>query len=106
MLVAMRLLQGIGGAATLSIAPAILRSIFPGWLLGRILGIHALLIAANTAIAPVVGGALLASFGWQWLFAINLPFGVIALLLTLRVVPAHRGMIRGRFDVAWRPFQP
>jgi DHA2 family multidrug resistance protein-like MFS transporter len=100
MLVAMRLLQGIGGAATLSIAPAILRSIFPGRLLGRILGIHALLIAANTAIAPVIGGALLSSFGWQWLFAINLPFGVIALLLTLRVVPVHRGIIRGRFDVA------
>ncbi len=100
MLVAMRLLQGIGGAATLSIAPAILRSIFPGRLLGRILGIHALLIAANTAIAPVIGGALLSSLGWQWLFAINLPFGVIALLLTLRVVPVHRGIIRGPFDVA------
>ena len=100
MLVAMRLLQGIGGAATLSIAPAILRSIFPGRLLGRILGIHALLIAANTAIAPVIGGALLSSLGWQWLFAINLPFGVIALLLTLRVVPVHRGIIRGRFDGA------
>lgn len=100
MLVAMRLLQGIGGAATLSIAPAILRSIFPGRLLGRILGINALLIAANTAIAPVVGGALLSSFGWQWLFAINLPFGIIALLLTLRVVPAHRSRMNGRFDVA------
>lgn len=100
MLVAMRLLQGIGGAATLSIAPAILRSIFPNRLLGRILGINALLIAANTAIAPVIGGALLSSLGWQWLFAINLPFGVIALLLTLRVVPSQRGAIRGRFDIA------
>lgn len=100
MLVVMRLLQGIGGAATLSIAPAILRSIFPGRLLGRILGINALLIAANTAIAPVVGGALLSSFGWQWLFAINLPFGIVALLLTLRVVPVHRSRINGRFDVA------
>lgn len=96
----MRLLQGIGGAATLSIAPAILRSIFPNRLLGRILGINALLIAANTAIAPVIGGALLSTLGWQWLFAINLPFGAIALVLTLRVVPSQRGVIRGRFDLA------
>jgi DHA2 family multidrug resistance protein-like MFS transporter len=52
MLTGMRILQGIGGAATLSIAPAILRSVFPGRLLGRILGLHALLIASSTAIAP------------------------------------------------------
>ncbi|WP_105666069.1 MFS transporter, partial [Cronobacter dublinensis] len=49
MLVAMRFLQGIGGAATLSIAPAILRTIFPNRLLGRILGMNALLIATSTA---------------------------------------------------------
>ncbi|CCK02364.1 Permeases of the major facilitator superfamily [Cronobacter sakazakii 701] len=57
-LVAMRILQGVGGAATLSIAPAILRTIFPNRLLGRILGMNALLIATSTAIAPVLGGAL------------------------------------------------
>ena len=71
-LVAMRILQGIGGAATLSIAPAILRSVFPNRLLGRILGMNALLIASSTAIAPVLGGTLLATLSWQWLFAINL----------------------------------
>ncbi|WP_234006095.1 MFS transporter, partial [Cronobacter malonaticus] len=69
-LVAMRILQGVGGAATLSIAPAILRTIFPNRLLGRILGMNALLIATSTAIAPVLGGALLATLGWPWLFAI------------------------------------
>ncbi len=47
-LVAMRILQGVGGAATLSIAPAILRTIFPNRLLGRILGMNALLIATST----------------------------------------------------------
>jgi DHA2 family multidrug resistance protein-like MFS transporter len=59
MLTGMRILQGIGGAATLSIAPAILRSVFPGRLLGRVLGLHALLIASSTAIAPVLGGTIL-----------------------------------------------
>ncbi len=61
LLIGMRVLQGIGGAATLSIAPAILRSVFPARLLGRILGIHALLIASSSAIGPVLGGLNLRS---------------------------------------------
>lgn len=98
MLVTMRLLQGIGGAATLSIAPAILRSIFPNRLLGRILGINALLIATSTAIAPVLGGTLLSALGWPWLFAINLPLGVLALVLALRTLPDSRAVTSGTFD--------
>ena len=66
-LIGMRVLQGIGGAATLSIAPAILRSVFPGRLLGRILGLHALLIASSSAIGPVLGGTILHTLSWQWL---------------------------------------
>ncbi|NCF07632.1 MFS transporter [Kosakonia sp. MH5] len=98
-LVTMRVLQGIGGAATLSIAPAILRSIFPTRLLGRILGINALLIATSTAIAPVIGGALLSALGWQWLFAINIPLGAIALAFALRVIPGKSASVSGPFDV-------
>lgn len=98
MLVVMRLLQGIGGAATLSIAPAILRSIFPNRLLGRILGINALLIATSTAIAPVLSGTLLSAMGWPWLFAINIPLGMLALVLALRVLPDTRAVASGPFD--------
>ncbi len=87
MLIGMRILQGIGGAATLSIAPAILRSVFPGRLLGRILGLHALLIASSTAIAPVLGGTILDTLSWQWLFAINIIPGSIALLLAWKALP-------------------
>lgn len=86
-LIAMRVLQGIGGAATLSIAPAILRSVFPGRLLGRILGLNALLIASSTAIAPVLGGTLLDALSWQWLFAINVVPGAIALFLAKKAIP-------------------
>ncbi|MFS2222816.1 MFS transporter [Pantoea sp. B65] len=100
MLIVMRILQGIGGAATLSIAPAILRSVFPNRLLGRILGLNALLIAASTAIAPILGGTLLAIMSWQWLFAINIPLGIIALTLCLRVIPGKAAPARGPFDIA------
>ncbi|MEO3738925.1 MFS transporter, DHA2 family, multidrug resistance protein [Kosakonia oryzendophytica] len=100
MLVTLRVLQGMGGAATLSIAPAILRSVFPTRLLGRILGMNALLIATATALSPVAGGALLATVGWQWLFAINIPLGFIAIMLTLRVLPGKPRLTAGPFDVA------
>lgn len=89
MLIGMRILQGIGGAATLSIAPAILRSVFPGRLLGRVLGLHALLIASSTAIGPVLGGTILDILSWQWLFAINLIPGTLALVLAGKALPEN-----------------
>ena len=95
-----RIVQGVGGAATLSIAPAILRAVFPTRLLGRILGLHALLIAASTAVAPVLGGTLLAALSWQWLFAINIPLGAIALTLTLQALPNDSTPGREPFDIA------
>jgi len=75
-----RIVQGIGGAA--------------------ILGLHALLIATSTAIAPVLGGTLLEALSWQWLFAINIPLGAIALTLTLQAIPNNSTPGRGPFDIA------
>lgn len=98
MLIAMRILQGVGGAATLSIAPAILRSVFPSRVLGRILGLNALLIAAGTAVAPVIGGTLLDTWGWQWLFAVNIVPGCIALMFAVKAIPSARSKQRKPFD--------
>ncbi|WP_312226899.1 MFS transporter [Pseudescherichia sp.] len=100
MLTGWRIVQGVGGAATLSIAPAILRSVFPNRLLGRILGLHALLIAASTAIAPILGGTLLSLLSWQWLFAINIPLGIVALTLTIRTIPDNSASEHVPFDIA------
>lgn len=99
-LTVMRVLQGVGGAATLAIAPAIHRSIFPNRLLGRILGLHALLIATSTAIAPILGGTLLSALSWQWIFAINLPLGMVGVMLALRNIPAAKASQNKPFDIA------
>jgi DHA2 family multidrug resistance protein-like MFS transporter len=97
-LIGMRIVQGIGGAATLSIAPAILRSVFPGRLLGRVLGLHALLIASSTAIAPVLGGTILDTLSWQWLFAINIIPGTLALVLAGKALPGKLTSGHAAFD--------
>ncbi|QNB05803.1 MFS transporter [Herbaspirillum frisingense] len=101
-LIAMRVLQGLGGAAMLSIAPAIHRTVFPNRLLGRILGLNAVLVAAGTAIGPVLGGTLLAALSWEWIFLINLPLGVAAVLLSWSAIPdtRQRGRLRPPFDMA------
>jgi len=100
MLIGMRLLQGVGGAAMLSIAPAIHRTVFPSRLLGRILGLNAMLIATSTAIGPTLGGTLLAALSWPWLFAINVPLGMVAVILAWRAVPGAHTPSRERFDMA------
>ncbi|MBO9356792.1 MFS transporter [Bordetella petrii] len=97
-LIAMRVLQGLGGAAVVSIGPAILRSAFPGRLLGRVLGLNALLIAASTAIAPIVGGTLLDAWGWQWLFALNILPGAAALAIAMKALPVRPAAARAPFD--------
>lgn len=97
-LTAMRVLQGIGGAAALSIGPAIYRTVFPTRLLGRILGLNALLVAASTAIGPTLGGVLLSVAGWEWLFALNIPLGIVGVTLALRAIP-RTATVKGPFDV-------
>jgi DHA2 family multidrug resistance protein-like MFS transporter len=97
-LIAMRLMQGLGAAAILSIGPAVLRTIFPNRLLGRILGLNALLIAAASAVGPALGGVLLAVSTWEWIFAINVPLGLTCMVLVLRALPSARAPTQGRFD--------
>lgn len=100
MLIAMRVLQGLGGAAMLSIAPAIHRTVFPNRLLGRILGLNAMLVATSTAVGPVLGGTLLAALGWEWIFAINVPLGIVGVLLAMKSVPDNGKPTSARFDIA------
>jgi DHA2 family multidrug resistance protein-like MFS transporter len=88
-LIAARAFQGLGAAATLSISPSLLRAIFARDELGRALGINALVIAAASAAGPTVGGLILGVAPWPWLFAINVPLGLVTLALS-RALPADR----------------
>ena len=98
-LIVARILQGLGGAAVVSIGPALLRSIFPSRLLGSVLGLNALLIAASMAIAPIVGGVLLDTLSWRWVFILNIVPGLGALVLAARFVHDLQPPLRGSFDV-------
>jgi len=86
-LVAMRGLQGFGAAGLMSINAALVRYTFPTRVLGRAIGYNAVVIATCTAIGPTVAAAVLAVGPWQWLFAINIPIGLVSLAIGWAALP-------------------
>jgi DHA2 family multidrug resistance protein-like MFS transporter len=80
-LVAARAFQGIGAAGIMSQNGALLRFTFPATMLGRAVGLNALVVSAGAALGPTIASGILALGSWQWLFAINVPLGVVTLLI-------------------------
>jgi DHA2 family multidrug resistance protein-like MFS transporter len=87
LLLAARTLQALGAAAALSVASALVRSIYPGNQLGRGLGINSIIVASSAALAPVLGGFIAASVSWHWVFVATVPLGVLSLLVGQRSLP-------------------
>jgi DHA2 family multidrug resistance protein-like MFS transporter len=86
-LTAARIIQGFGASGIMSVNTALIRFIYPSNRLGRGVGLNALVVAVSTAVGPTAAAGILSLGPWQWLFAINGPFGVLAFLLALRALP-------------------
>lgn len=97
-LVAARVAQGLCGACMSTIVPALLRMVFPPHMGGRAIALLALTVALSTAAGPSVAAAILSLGDWRWLFAINLPIGLVALTASARCLPPTPGAER-RIDV-------
>lgn len=82
-----RILQGIGAAGIMSVNSALMRYIYPQSLLGRGMGITALTVAVSAAVGPTVAAGILSVASWPWLFAVNVPLGVLALIVAARSLP-------------------
>ncbi|TKI08358.1 MFS transporter [Martelella alba] len=89
MLIGARVIQGLGAAAIMSINTALIRIIYPTRILGRGMAINTLVVAVSTAAGPTVAAGVLSVAPWQWLFAINVPIGLAALILGHRFLPAN-----------------
>ena len=98
MLTLARVVQGIGAAGIMSVSPALLRHIYPQSLLGRGLGINALVVALAAAAGPTIASAILAVAPWPWLFAVNIPIGVAALALAAPSLPKTQNSSH-KFDI-------
>ena len=83
-LVAARILQAIGGGAITPTALAIISTVFPENERGRAMGIWGLGIVMGPALGPTLGGILTQHFGWPYIFFVNIPIGLVTLLLSFK----------------------
>lgn len=90
-LTAARVFQGLGAAGLMSINAALVRFTYPQRLLGRGIGLNAVVISISAATGPTVASAILAVAPWQWLFAINVPLGLAAIAVAVRNLPRTPG---------------
>lgn len=86
-LVAARVIQGVGGAALMSMNGALVRYTYPDAHLGRGIGLNGFVVSISAAVAPSLAAGILAVGPWPWLFAVNVPFGLLNLWLALRFLP-------------------
>jgi DHA2 family multidrug resistance protein-like MFS transporter len=88
-LMAMRAIQGVGAAGMMSVNTALVRLIYPARLLGRGVAINSMIVAASSVAGPSLAAGLLSVTTWHWLFAIDLPFGIVIAALG-RFLPKNR----------------
>ncbi|MFA4859199.1 DHA2 family efflux MFS transporter permease subunit [Methanoregula sp.] len=88
-LVGSRVFQAIGGAMITAIAPAMITAFIPMSQKGKAMGVVMTAAALGTAIGPTIGGVLTQYLSWHWIFFINVPVGIIALLLGAKVIPKN-----------------
>ena len=99
MLIATRALMGVGGAFIMPSTLSILTATFPASERGRAIGIWAGVSGLGIAIGPVAGGWILENADWSWIFIVNLPFVLFALLAGRWLVPESRDPSAPRLDI-------
>jgi EmrB/QacA subfamily drug resistance transporter len=100
-LVAARAAQGVGAAIMMALTMAFVGEMVPKQKMGRAMGLLGTMSAAGTALGPSLGGVLIAGFGWRAMFLVNVPLGILTLLLAHRHLPADRrgpDGVRAGFD--------
>ena len=97
-LIAARTVQGLAGAIILPLSLTILTTAFPAERRGMIVGIYGGLAGLAVAMGPIIGGAVTQGLDWHWIFWINVPIGVVALPLAMRLLPESYGA-KERFDL-------
>jgi DHA2 family multidrug resistance protein len=96
-----RAIQGIGGGVLLTVSQAILRETFPAEEQGTAMGIFGLGVVLAPAFGPTLGGWLTDQYSWPWIFYINVPIGVINLILVSRFVEDPPYLVRQKGEIDW-----
>lgn len=82
-----RVIQGLGAAGIMSVNSALVRFTYPHRMLGRAIGINAFTVAVAGTIGPTIASAILAITTWRWLFAVNVPVGIVTIIIAMYSQP-------------------
>jgi DHA2 family multidrug resistance protein-like MFS transporter len=83
-----RVLQGLGASGLMSVNSALIRFVYPNRMLGRGYGYNAMVVGTAFTLGPTVASGILAFGTWPWLFAVNIPFGLVAIAIGMRTLPS------------------
>ena len=91
MLILFRVIQGAGGGGLQPVSQAILRDTFPPERLGAAFAVYGMVVVMAPAIGPTIGGWITDNYQWRWIFYMNVPVGILSLLLVSRLIedPAY-----------------
>lgn len=99
MLVISRAIQGLGAAAAMATNQGIITQVFPASERGKALGITGTFVALGSMAGPPVGGFIVNSFRWEYIFLINVPIGALVYMMGLKILPRSKGTSGESFDI-------
>src|SRR3954447_4730620 len=98
-LIIFRVLQGMGGALMMPQTLSLITVAFPPQKRGAAMGVWGSVVALGAVLGPLLGGFIVTDYPWEWIFLINIPVGIIAILATLVIVPESRDpLASGKLD--------
>ncbi|MGI5167454.1 MFS transporter [Spirillospora sp. CA-253888] len=98
-LIAARAVQGVGAAMLMPQTMSIIIGTFPPAKRGAALGVWGAVAGVSTIAGPTIGGLLVTTLDWRWIFLVNLPIGILVLALAVPILDGHTRTVRHRFDV-------
>ena len=96
-----RVFQGIGAGTMSPVSQAILREVYPPAEQGRAMGIFGLGVVLGPATGPVLGGWITDNFSWPWIFHINVPLGILTIILTNKYIHDPEYFVRDNKKIDW-----
>src|SRR5215218_8136996 len=98
-LIISRVVQGIGGALMMPQTLSLITVAFPPQKRGAAMGVWGSVVAMGAVLGPLLGGYIVTQYPWEWIFLINIPVGIVAILATLVTVPESRDpLATGKLD--------
>jgi EmrB/QacA subfamily drug resistance transporter len=98
-LIAFRAIQGVGAAMLLPQTLSLIVDTFPAEKRGKALGVWGAVAGVSGIAGPTLGGLLVTDIGWRWIFFVNIPLGILAVVMAVLILPTAQRTVRHRLDI-------